>query len=191
IGMAVARRARTFKMRLVGADPMQNPLFVEEVGGDYLPLDELLETADYVSLHLPASRGTRRLVGAPPLAPMKGTAFLINPARGSLIDESALVAALREGRLAGAALDVLSSEPPDPGSPAAELAALPNVVATPHVAAYTPVTVARMGRAALANLLTALEGRRPEHVANPAVYEGGSLPRRHGDMEMARREQET
>lgn len=171
IGMAAARRAKPFRLRLVACDPLPNPLFVEELGGDYVPLDELLEIADYVSLHLPASKETRGLIGAAQIARMKPGALLINTARGSLVDEAALLDALRSGRLAGAALDVLSSEPPEPNSPAAELARLPNVVATPHIAAFTPVTVARMGRASLANLLTVLDGQRPPHVANPAVYD--------------------
>lgn len=174
IGMAVARRARAFGMRLLGCDPAPNPLFVEELGGDYVPLEELLETADFVSLHLPAAPGTRGLLNRERLARMKPGAFLINTSRGVLVDEAALLEALRSGRLAGAALDVFSVEPPPPGSPAAELARLPNVVATPHVAAFTPNTVARMGRAALANLLAVLAGERPEHVANPAVYEAGA-----------------
>ena len=97
---------------------------------------------------------------------MKPSSYLINTARGALVDETALLAALREGRVAGAALDVFSQEPPEPGSPAEALMTLPNVVATPHVAAYTPITAARMGRAAMANLLAVLQGERPAHIAN-------------------------
>jgi phosphoglycerate dehydrogenase-like enzyme len=171
--MAVARRARAFGMRLVACDPYPNPLFVEELGGDYVPLDELLEVADYLSLHLPASPETRGLIGAAQIARMKPTAFLINTARGTLIDEAALVAALREGRLAGAAVDVLSAEPPKPGTPAAELACLPSVIALPHIAAFTPTTMARMGRTALANLLAALDGERPQNLLNAPVYDRG------------------
>jgi phosphoglycerate dehydrogenase-like enzyme len=185
IGMAVARRARAFRMRLAGCDPQPNALFVEEVGGDYLPLEEVLEISDFVSLHLPATAGTRGMIGVEQLARMKPTAFLINTARGSLVDEQALLDALREGRMAGAALDVFSQEPPAPDSAAAQLAKLPNVVATPHVASFTPMTVARIGRGALANLLAVLKGERPEHVANPEVYtrSPGIEPRRHGDTE--------
>jgi phosphoglycerate dehydrogenase-like enzyme len=170
IGMATARRARAFGLRLLGCDPYPNPLFVEELGGSYVPLEELLEASDYVSLHLPSMAQTRGLIGEPELARMKPTAFLINTARGALVDEAALLAALREGRIAGAGLDVFSQEPPAPGSAGAEVARLPSVIALPHVAAYTPATAARMGRAALENLLTVLEGRRPQHVANPEVY---------------------
>jgi D-3-phosphoglycerate dehydrogenase len=170
IGMAVARRARAFRMRLAGHDPYPNPLFVEELGGDYLPLGELLEISDFVSLHLPASKETRGMFGAAQLARMKPSAYLINCARGSLIDEAALVSALQESKIAGAGLDVFADEPPVPGSAGDALMRLPNVVATPHVAAATPVTAAKMGRAALQNILNVLKGERPAHVANPGVF---------------------
>lgn len=170
IGMAVARRARAFRMRLLGCDERPNPLFVEELGGDYLPLEELLEVADYVTLHAPVLPTTRRLIRAETLALMKPTAFLINTSRGPLIDEEALLAALDENRLAGAALDVFDTEPPSPGSSGDRLARHSRVLATPHVAAFTPATAARMGKAAVANLLAMLAGEHPEHVLNPEVY---------------------
>ncbi len=174
IGMAVARRARAFRLRLVGHDPYPNPLFTEELGGDYLPLEDLLEVSDYVSLHLPAMAETRRMFNASCLARMKPSAYLINCARGSLVDEPALVEALTTGKIAGAGLDVFADEPPTPGSAGETLMRLPNVVASPHVAAATPVTAARMGRAALANILGVLGGERPSHVANPQVFERGT-----------------
>lgn len=173
IGMAVARRARAFRMRLIAVDPYPNPLFIEELGGDYVSLDEMLEQSDYVTLHVPAEGPNRNLIGAEQLAKMKPSAFLINTARGALVDEAALLETLRNERIAGAALDVFSAEPPKPGSAAAELATLPNVVATPHVASFTPITVAKMGRAAMQNLLTVLRNDRPAHLANPQVYERG------------------
>ena len=169
IGMAVGRRAKGFRMRLIGHDPFPNPLFIEELGGDYLPLDELLATADFVTLHVPATAETRKLMGAEQFRQMKRSAFLINTARGALVDEAALYQALQAGELAGAALDVFAQEPPDPQP----LWRLPNVIAIPHVAAFTPITVDRMGRAAFENLQTALAGERPEHVANTRVYDVG------------------
>lgn len=172
IGMATARRARAFGMRLVGSDPYPNPLFVEELGGEYVDLPELFETADYVSLHLPASAESRGLVGADLLGRMKPGAFLINTARGTLVDEEALLAALDSGRPAGAGLDVFAQEPTPEGSAGDRLRRHPAVIALPHVAAFTPVTAARMGLAAMDNLLTVLRGERPAHVANPAVYQG-------------------
>lgn len=173
IGMAVARRARAFNMKLVACDPYPNAQFVEEYGGDYVPLEEVLAASDYLSLHTPGGAETRSLINAETLARVKPTAFLINCGRGSLVDEAALLAALDGGKLAGAGLDVLSSEPPVPGSDAERLARHPKVVVTPHIASFTPNTAARMGRAAMENMLTVLRGERPEHVANPAVYERG------------------
>ncbi|MBM3457112.1 MAG: hypothetical protein FJX77_01055, partial [Armatimonadetes bacterium] len=136
--------------------------------------EELLEVSDYVSLHLPAMSETRGMFNAELLARMKPSAYLINCARGTLIDEAALLAALRDGRIAGAGLDVFSQEPPAPGSDGEKLMQHPSVIATPHVAAATPVTAARMGRAAMANLLTVLQGERPQFVANPAVFDRGA-----------------
>lgn len=173
IGMATARRARAFNMRLVGFDPYPNPLFVEELGGDYLSLEELFEVADFISLHVPSTAATRNLVSGELLARLKPTAFLINTARGTLIDEAALLKHLQEGRLAGAALDVFSQEPPAAGSAAEELARLPNVVALPHVASFTPNTVARMGRGACRNLLSVLSGTRDAEIVNPEVFDRG------------------
>lgn len=171
IGMAVARRAKAFGMRLIGCDPYTNPLFVEELGGDYVPFEEVLELGDYVSLHTPGGAETRALINAAALARMKPTAFLINCGRGSLIDEAALIAALDAGKLAGAGLDVFTSEPPTPGSDADRLARHSKTVVTPHIASFTPNTAARMGRAAMENMLAVLDGKRIEHTANPAVYE--------------------
>lgn len=167
IGMAVAARARGFRMTLLGYDPAPNPRFVEELGGYYVELDELLSRADFLTLHLPLSPATDRTVGAAQLARMKPTAFLINAARGGLIDEEALYAALVGHRLAGYATDVYRREPPEPHP----LWSLPNVVCTPHVASYTDGAITRMARDALANLLAVLEGERPTNVVNPEVYE--------------------
>ncbi len=170
IGLAVARRASGFGMRLVGHDPYPNSRFTEELGGEYLPLDELLEAADYVTLHLPSTLETRGLMNAERLRRMKKSAFLVNAARGSLIDEPALLEALNAGEIAGAGLDVFSTEPPAPDSPAAALSRHPRVVATPHVASFTPITAAKMGLAAMENALAVLRGERPAYVANPEVY---------------------
>jgi D-3-phosphoglycerate dehydrogenase len=168
IGMAVARRAAGFRMRLLGYDPHANPLFVEELGGEYVSLEELLGQSDFLTLHLPLIPETRGLIGAPQLARVRRTAFLINGARGALVDEDAVYAALTEGRLAGFATDVYPKEPPAPHP----LYALPNVIALPHIASYTPVTAARMSQAALENLLTGMRGELPEHAVNPQVARG-------------------
>jgi D-3-phosphoglycerate dehydrogenase len=173
IGSAVARRAKAFRMQLLGHDPYPNPLFQDDLGGTYVGMDELLEQSDFVSLHLPATAGTKGMIGAEQFARMKDGAFLVNTARGSLVDEEALLAALDSGKLAGAALDVLSQEPPAAGSTAERVMKHPKVVVTPHIASFTPKTVAKMGQAAMENLVAVLEGRRPEYVANPQVFERG------------------
>jgi phosphoglycerate dehydrogenase-like enzyme len=168
IGIAVARRAVGFRMRLLGYDPAPNPLFVEELGGEYVSLEELLRQADFLTLHLPLMPETHGLIGPAQLAQMRPTAFLINCARGALVDEGAVYAALKDGRLAGFATDVFPKEPPDPHP----LYALPNVIALPHIASYTPATIARMSQAALDNLLAGLKGGCPEHSVNPEVARG-------------------
>jgi D-3-phosphoglycerate dehydrogenase len=169
IGLAVAERARGFRMTLLGHDPVPNSRLVEELGGDYVDQEELLTRADFVTLHLPLTPATERVINADVLARMKPTAFLINAARGGLVDEDALHDALTQGRLGGYATDVFRKEPPEPHP----LWSLSNVVATPHVASYTDGAVTRMARAALNNLLLVLDGQRPEFVVNPEVFEGG------------------
>jgi phosphoglycerate dehydrogenase-like enzyme len=165
IGTAVARRAAGFRMRLLGYDPFPNLRFVEEMGGEYLSFEELLRQSDFISLHSPLTPETRGLIGAAQLALMRPTAFLINCARGALVDEEAVYDALQAGRLAGFATDVYPQEPPPPHP----LHTLPNVIAMPHVASYTPETADRMGETGLANLLAGLNGERPEHMVNPEV----------------------
>jgi glycerate dehydrogenase len=129
IGQGTARIARGFGMRVLFADH-EPP---KAAGIDYTPLERLLAQSDVVALHCPLTPATRGLIGAEQLAGMKPGALLINTARGGLVDETALLAALREGRIGGAALDVLSVEPPRGGNPLLD-ADLPNLIVTPHVA---------------------------------------------------------
>jgi D-3-phosphoglycerate dehydrogenase len=133
VGFEVARRARAFEMRIIAADPYVSPEVAREEGVEILPLDELLPRADYVSLHASLSPATERMINATTLKKMKPGARLINTARGELVDEQALAAALASGWLAGAAVDVFAEEPPR-NSP---LAGLPNLIATPHIAGST------------------------------------------------------
>lgn len=135
-------------------------------------LDRLLETVDIVSLHCPLTDQTRGLIGAAQLARMKPDALLINTARGPVIDETALVAALKSGKLAGAALDTFAVEPPDPVHP---LFTLPNVLVTPHIAAATTGAMARMGTIAANNILCWLRGEVHDarNFLNPEVVPRG------------------
>ncbi|HTQ85825.1 MAG TPA: phosphoglycerate dehydrogenase [Candidatus Solibacter sp.] len=133
VGFNVARRAHAFEMRVVAFDPYVSPEVAREEDVEIVPFDDLLARADCVSLHASLGPGTEKLFNAATLAKMKRGAWLINTARGEMLDESALADALRSGQLAGAALDVFSVEPPK-DSP---LTGLPNVIATPHVAGST------------------------------------------------------
>lgn len=141
IGIEVARRARAFEMELIAHDPFVSAMAAREAGARLVELDELLATADYISLHLTLTPKTRNLLNDAAFARMKQGARLVNCARGELIDEGALYSALKSGKLAGAALDVFQKEPP--GS--SDLFALPNLIATPHIAASTHEAQERVG----------------------------------------------
>jgi len=142
IGARVARRAVAFGMTVVATDPVRfgSSFAVQEYGVPLLPFEELLARADAVSLHVPLTPDTRHLIGAPQLERMRAGAILINTARGGLVDEAALAAALRAGRLGGAALDVRAVEPPGADDP---LRGLPNVLLTPHIAGVTEASLLR------------------------------------------------
>jgi glyoxylate reductase len=162
IGAAVARRARGFGMRLLYASPRAK-LVAAELGASHVPLERLLAESDFVSLHVYADASTRRLIDATRLRQMKPTAFLINAARGEVVDEAALVEALRLGVIAGAGLDVFEREPDlAPG-----LAELPNAVLAPHLGSATHETREAMGRIAAENVLDVLAGRPPRTCVNP------------------------
>ena len=156
IGSAVARRAEGFAMDV---------LWSTRSGG--APLEELLERADFVSLHTPLTAATRGLIGQAELRRMKPTAFLVNTARGGLVDTDALVRALREGWIAGAGLDVTDPEPLPAGHP---LLALPGVVVTPHIGSASRRTREAMADMSVDNLLAALRGERMPHCVNAEVY---------------------
>ncbi len=133
VGSEVARRARALEMRVLAHDPYISAKVAQEVGVELVSLPELLARSDFISLHAALSPATEKLINAESIAKMKRGARLINAARGELVEEAALAAALRSGHLAGAAVDVFAVEPPH-GSP---LVSLPNVIATPHVAGST------------------------------------------------------
>jgi glyoxylate reductase len=168
IGRAVARRARGFDMEVLAWSRRRHPLGDLEGHVAWAELPDLLRRSDFVSVHVALTHETRGLVDAAALAVMKPGAFLVNTARGGVIAEEALVAALRSGRLGGAGLDVFASEPLDPQSP---LLTLPNVVVTPHIGSASQATRARMAALAVENLLAGLAGARMRHCANPSVYE--------------------
>ena len=163
IARAVATRARALGMRVLCWSPNTTPAIAAELGATRAELDDLFRQADVVSLHVPATPTTRRLVDARRLGLMKPSAYLINTGRGSLIDESALIDALTSGRIAGAALDVYDPEPPAANSP---LFSLSNVVLTPHAAFYSEESLAELQASAARNVAAVLEGGRPETPVN-------------------------
>ncbi|HZE03873.1 MAG TPA: D-glycerate dehydrogenase [Solirubrobacteraceae bacterium] len=149
IGQAVAQRAEGFAMTV---------LHTGRRGG--VPLDELLERADFVSLHCPLTPETHHLIDAAALERMRPTAILVNTARGPIVDQAALVAALHAGQIAGAALDVTDPEPPAPDDP---LLSAPNVIVAPHIGSATHSARERMAQLAVDNLMAALDGRPMPH----------------------------
>ena len=157
IGKGLARRAKGFGMRLVAHDAHEDRPFAASWGVDYVSLDELLKRSDFVSLHAPVTPGTRGMMDARRLALMKPTAYLVNTARGELVDEGALYEALSQNRLAGAATDVFAQEPPGK-SP---LLTLANFVATPHTAGQTHEGLRKMGEVTAENTLRVLRGEAP------------------------------
>lgn len=158
IGLATARRARAFGMSvLLSGRSAPDPQAVADLDAEVVGADELLGRSDVVSVHVPLSAATRHLVDAAALARMKPTAFLVNTARGPVVDEAALVAALEGGRLAGAGLDVFEDEPRvHPG-----LLARDDVVLLPHIGSATVETRAAMAGLAADNVLAVLAGREP------------------------------
>jgi glyoxylate reductase len=166
IGTAVARRARGFGMRILYAAPRPaDPARAAELQAGHVPLDLLLAQSDFVSVQVPLRDDTRHLLSVGQFARMKRTAFLVNTSRGPVVDEPALAAALEEGLLAGAGLDVFEHEPQvHPG-----LLALPNVVLLPHVGSATIATRTRMCTLAAENCVAVLRGERPPNPVNPEV----------------------
>lgn len=172
IGKAVAHRAAGFQMRLVGYDPALSSPPQDAPAVELMSLDTLLATSDFVTLCAPANPQTYHLMNAQRLAKMKPTAYLINTARGSLVDEEALVAALHAGQIAGAALDVFEREPLPADHP---LRQAPNVVLSPHNAFNATEAAAAMGRRSVENVLAAMEGRIPPGLLNTEVLASPAL----------------
>ncbi len=160
IGRAVASTARSFGMRVVAASRTRPSELPE--GVEWVTVEELFRQSDVVSLHCPLTAETERIIGARTLAWMKPSALLINTGRGGLVDEEALAQALREGRLAGAGLDVLSTEPPSPSNP---LLKAPNCVITPHCAWSTLAARRRLLDVTVTNV-RAFQNGRPQNVVN-------------------------
>lgn len=168
IGQAVARRAHGFGMRILYSGPRSLPKSDENrLGMTFVPLDQLLAESDFVSLHPPLRPDTRHMIGVRELELMKPTAFLINTARGPIVDEEALARILSTRRIAGAGLDVFEHEPRI--EPA--LLTLPNVVLTPHLGSAVMELREVMANIVVDNVVAVLEGRRPPNIVNPEVLD--------------------
>jgi glyoxylate reductase len=168
IGEAVARRARGFGMRILYTKRRRlEPPQEAALGVEYRNLDDLLKESDFVSINAALSPETIHLIGYRELSLMRPSAYLVNTARGPIVDEKALVRALEEKRIAGAALDVYEREPlVEPG-----LINLSNVVLTPHLGSAAIDTRERVADIVVENIIAVIEGRRPPNIFNPEVYD--------------------
>lgn len=168
IGTRVAAICRgAFSMNVLGCDPHLEPEAISSRGAEPASLDTLLSSSDFVTLHAPSTQESRHMINARTLALMRRGSFLVNHARGNLVDTAALIDALKGGQLGGAAVDVLEQEPPERSL---ELLQLDNVIVTPHSAALTDEAMLRMGSDAGEDILRVLRGERPRACANPQVW---------------------
>jgi D-3-phosphoglycerate dehydrogenase len=163
IGIKLVEKARGLGMRILATSRSRSKT-VE--GVQFVELDELLAQSDYVSLHVPATAETRNMIGAAQLARMKPSAYLINTARGAIVDHAALAAALASGKLAGAALDVQETEPPDLSKPPYND---PRVIVTPHAAFVSAESLDNLRRRVSQQVVDRVQGRVPENVVNAAA----------------------
>lgn len=166
IGSMVARRAKGYNMTILYNKHDPDPEAEAELGVTFASLDELLAKSDFVSLHVPLTDETRHMINKSTLAKMKKGSFLINTARGPIVDERNLVETLKSGHLAGVALDVFDNEPNiDP-----ELLAMSNTITTPHIASATIEARNKMGEQAISAILDSLEGKKPLCIVNEEVW---------------------
>ncbi|MCS7136071.1 MAG: C-terminal binding protein [Nitrososphaerota archaeon] len=169
IGSAVAIRAKAFGMKVIAYDPYLEKDKARSLDAELVDLDTLLKNSDFVSIHVPLTPETRGMIGEQELRKMKRTAYLINTSRGPIVRESALYKALKDGWIAGAALDVYEKEPPDRDNP---LFRLDNVVLTPHIAWYTEEALKRLKRSVAEEAIRILNGMPPKSLVNKDVLLG-------------------
>lgn len=174
IGQAVCRRSKGFKMKVLAYDPPMKEIIEKAPGVEYRDLDDLLKESDFISLHSPLTKETHHLIGEREFNLMKATAIFVNTSRGPIVDEGALVRALREEIIAGAGLDVYENEPQlAPG-----LMELHNVVLLPHIGSATEDTRGQMAYVAVKNALHMLRGKKPVNIVNPAVFDSAGYKKR-------------
>lgn len=168
IPQSLAPKAQAFGLRVIASDPYVNQELAERASVKLVSFAELLQQSDYVSMHAPLTAETMHMFNQDTLRQMRPGALLVNTARGPLIEEDALVAALDEGQIGGAALDVLPREPLDPGSP---LLGRANVILTPHVAFYSEEALRELQSKAAQEVASVLTGQAPRYPVNPEVLE--------------------
>ena len=168
IGQAVATKANAFGLRVLAADPVVPSATVESFGANLVDMATLLRESDFVSLHAPLTNETRNLIGTEELALMKPDSFLINAARGPLIDEDALYKALIAGTIAGAGLDVMVDNVPSHDHP---LLSLDNIIITPHVAFFSQESTLELEQRAAAEVVRVIRGEMPDNLVNVAVLQ--------------------
>jgi D-3-phosphoglycerate dehydrogenase len=168
IGRALVPKAKAFGLNILAYDPFVPPSVGSELGVKMVNLEELLRKSDFVSLHAALTPDNRHILGLEQLIMMKPTAYLINTARGGLVDEEALIIALKQGYIAGAALDVTDPEPPNPDSP---LLKMDNVIITPHTAFYSELSTQDLIKGIEENIFSVLRGQEPPGLVNPQAKE--------------------
>ena len=164
IGKAVARKAGAFGLKVKAYDPYSSKSEMNLLNIDSVEFNDLVSTADFISLHVPLSEETRHLINEKVFDSMKDTAFLINTSRGDVVDESALINALRTKKIAGAGLDVFSQEPPEARNP---LLSMPNVIVSPHSAFISHEALIELGAMCTKAIIDTLEGKVPDNILNP------------------------
>jgi D-3-phosphoglycerate dehydrogenase len=173
IGQEVARRARVFGMNVIGYDPYIPPGRANEVGAELADLETLMEKSDVVTIHAALSEETYHLINEQNLRLMKKSAYLVNCARGSIVDGNALLQAINEGWISGAGLDVFEKEPLDQASPLLRSA---KVIASPHVAGFTRETIEKTLEILAQDIARAIQGGKPINLVNSEVFTGRSVP---------------
>ena len=172
IGRAIIPKAKAFGLTISVCSPRTDPKPIQEAGAEKVTFSELLITSDFITIHAPLTKETEHLFSDAEFRAMKPTAFLINTARGSIVDTAALTRALCKGEIAGAGLDVLETEPPHPNE---ELLTLNNVVVTPHAAFVSEDAILELEVTAARCVTQVLTGQLPESVVNPSVLEQPNL----------------
>ena len=168
IGRAIVPKAKGFGMSVTAYDPYVDDDIFRQLGVERTyELHDLLEQADYLTIHAPLTAETRGMIDEKALAAMKKRAVIVNTARGHIIDEKALVNALKKGTIAGAGLDVLQQEPPTPDEP---LLSLDNVIVTPHIAWYSEESFVRDMEQGMDELIRVVNGKRPSYIVNPEIF---------------------